>query len=324
VRAALIASSRAAGTVKAYAFWHLRALEGCRFLGINPSNPLSELDLCDLTVWFCCRWSLNSLRVFIAAVRDWQQRDFNVADLPRSHAYEAVRRGLTKLLASIDAPRPKHPMTEPLLLRLVEHLDLSRFSACRSWAMSLFAFYGVFRISEYATGRLRMEDVCVFRLASGGWAVQVTIQFSKTDDSSSDVVMVARSDALCPVRAWLRYRFMLHSSVRSNPKAAAFVSSPSSTAAVSTASFGAFIKRAASVLHLNPDDYAGHSFRRGGATAMFSAKVPESSIKDHGRWKSEAFRRYIHISRDMKAVPTATLATSARSSASGAPPPARS
>jgi len=42
----------------------------------------------------------------------------------------------------------------------------------------------------------------------------------------------------------------------------------------------------------DPATYAGHSFRRGGATAMFLAGVPEATIAAHGRWKSLAYREY--------------------------------
>jgi integrase len=39
--------------------------------------------------------------------------------------------------------------------------------------------------------------------------------------------------------------------------------------------------------------YAGHSFRRGGATAMLLAGVHPSVIQRHGRWQSDTWRRYI-------------------------------
>ena len=38
--------------------------------------------------------------------------------------------------------------------------------------------------------------------------------------------------------------------------------------------------------------FAGHSFRRGGASALFAAGVPEAAIQRHGRWKSLTVRDY--------------------------------
>ena len=48
-------------------------------------------------------------------------------------------------------------------------------------------------------------------------------------------------------------------------------------------------------LHESPDDFSGHSFRRGGATAMQLAGVPESTIAAHERWKSLASRTYFDV-----------------------------
>ena len=45
------------------------------------------------------------------------------------------------------------------------------------------------------------------------------------------------------------------------------------------------------VLNLNT-----HSFRIGGASAAASAGVPDSQIQILGRWSSDAYRRYIHVS----------------------------
>ena len=39
-----------------------------------------------------------------------------------------------------------------------------------------------------------------------------------------------------------------------------------------------------------------HTFRIGGASAAASAGVPDSVIQILGRWKSDAYRRYIRLS----------------------------
>ena len=42
-----------------------------------------------------------------------------------------------------------------------------------------------------------------------------------------------------------------------------------------------------------------HSFRIGGASAAASAGVPDSQIQILGRWSSDAYRRYIHVSDNL-------------------------
>jgi hypothetical protein len=46
------------------------------------------------------------------------------------------------------------------------------------------------------------------------------------------------------------------------------------------------------------DKYAGHSFRRGGATSLHFAGAPDSLIRIMGRWRSFAFARYVDVPHD--------------------------
>ena len=45
----------------------------------------------------------------------------------------------------------------------------------------------------------------------------------------------------------------------------------------------------------DPDEYSTHSFRRGGATCAFHAKVPDSLIQLQGDWVSDAYKRYLEM-----------------------------
>jgi integrase len=54
------------------------------------------------------------------------------------------------------------------------------------------------------------------------------------------------------------------------------------------------VKRRCKVVGIDPAHVAGHSLRRGFATAAARAKKPDRMIKRHGRWKSTAMLdRYI-------------------------------
>ena len=46
---------------------------------------------------------------------------------------------------------------------------------------------------------------------------------------------------------------------------------------------------------INPQNYSGHSFRRGGATFAMRSGVPFPLIKCQGDWASDAFERYLAI-----------------------------
>ena len=46
-------------------------------------------------------------------------------------------------------------------------------------------------------------------------------------------------------------------------------------------------------LNLNKHHYNSHSFRIGAATTAMQAKIPETHIQMLGRWRSDAYQRYI-------------------------------
>jgi hypothetical protein len=60
-----------------------------------------------------------------------------------------------------------------------------------------------------------------------------------------------------------------------------------------------------------PGNYSGHSFRRGTATWARSIGIPDADLQLLGRWKSDAYKRYIevhpenvyHVSRRLKTLP---------------------
>ena len=55
--------------------------------------------------------------------------------------------------------------------------------------------------------------------------------------------------------------------------------------------------------------YAGHSFRRGGTTAMLQAGVSQVIVQRHRRWVSDAFKRYLDSlsSPATRVIPTQAL-----------------
>lgn len=45
----------------------------------------------------------------------------------------------------------------------------------------------------------------------------------------------------------------------------------------------------------DPEHYSFHSFRRGAAFHASNQGVPDCVIKKHGRWRSEAYVRYVQV-----------------------------
>ena len=136
---------------------------------------------------------------------------------------------------------------------------------------------------------LQVRDV---RFASYG--VDIEVLYSKTSLVRTTVSISARNDDLCPSRALSAY--LAHFASRSLPAPSddpLFISFPRRVPGpMSTDEFIATVRHlyARTQPGCPPKRYAGHSFRRGGATALKLAGVTDSDI--HGRWKSDAYKAY--------------------------------
>ncbi len=197
-----------------------------------------------------------------------------------------------------DKAHRKLPITPELLRAILRKLDLSSPLHAAFWAACLLMFYTLLRRSnalfdplQAAAGRfLKRGDV--FRTAEG-IAVQVT--WSKTNQFGARVMTIplvsSPGNPLCPVQAY----------------ALALIRSPSPDRALPAFSYLAdgilipltpevFIKQLRSALSDavdNTADYAGHSFRRGGAVGAFSCGVDVESIRMLGDWRSDCYKIYL-------------------------------
>ena len=190
---------------------------------------------------------------------------------------------------------PKAALTMTDLGAIVPLVDLSSYVGARDWCAFLFAFFGLLRINEYASAGLRHRHV---RLTDGG--VDITILSSKTMQHPVTVSVAARpGDPLCPVSAY-------HGLIRighlqrvpqdaDTPLFLSFLTADQGFEPTGAEEFTRHLRflLSAAVPAADPARYAGHSFRRGGATAMLIAGVPPAVIQRHGRWQSDTWRQYI-------------------------------
>jgi hypothetical protein len=102
----------------------------------------------------------------------------------------------------------------------------------------------------------------------------------------------------------------LFSAVDSPPESFAF-SYLSGQGRLTTFTHRAFVAQFKSqlpYLGLDPARYAGHSFRRGGATFAFRCGAPPAQIKEQGDWKSAAYLLYLEFDDSARARMAALMA----------------
>jgi hypothetical protein len=269
---------------------------------IDPAAPLTELQLCGICIIYATRHRITGLAGFVSAIAHYAMRAGH-PDLPRGRTFERVRTGLLNWYGDTNFPTPARGFTLQDLHAIRARLDLSVFADARDWCAAVFAFFGLLRIKEYTCSGLLREHVTVHP-----WGINLAIPFSKTMLIPCAVAIIRRDDGLCPVAAHKAYTRHLPKRLRcSSMPYFVHDKSAASPAPLTDSTFIRHVRRwVRDHLSTDPAEYSGHSFRRGGTTALQMAGVPESTIASHGRWKSLAYRSYFDVQFNLQLRLTAT------------------
>ena len=180
----------------------------------------------------------------------------------------------------------------------------------------MFAFFGFFRKSTVAVAGNRVVDAAECGAADGaGWqrrilrrrdirvdlendCVVVTLRWTKTIqalDRTLEVYLAGQAGSLLDAVGLFQ---RLVDRIPASPDAHAFVypGDGRRLRALSHGVFVASIKALATRSGLDSSLYAGHSFRRGGATFAFAAGVRGELVQAQGDWRSDAYLAYLELS----------------------------
>jgi hypothetical protein len=284
------------------------------------TRPFSEDDLCLIIAIFASSGhKITTLKGFVAALQDhsiqrWAQ------PLPRGYRFDNVQTGLLNYYGDTNFSQPKTAFTLTDLYAFSRLLCPSVFQDAHDWCACLFAFFGLLRVQEYMSSGLRWGCVTV---TPGG--VELTIPFSKTSLIPEVVSIASRDDSLCPTQAFLAYRtFFNNYALPQRPNDPLFITClPSGYTPTTHVEFIDRVKVLVGRAFPGRDvsKYAGHSFRRGGASALKLAGVADSVIQRHGRWSSDAFLTYLDLQNNpamrllaTRAIPSPSSSSSSSSS----------
>jgi len=133
--------------------------------------------------------------------------------------------------------------------------------------------------------------------------VSITFESQKNKEKFQTISMhkVSYSQtALCPVRSWAEIvqRIRKYPSSKDSMTVNTYISHTGKLSYISSTQIRTRLQAAAATIGSNElgfkvSEIGCHSLRSGGAMAMYLAKVPITTIQLIGRWKSDAFMRYI-------------------------------
>ena len=271
-------------------------LNFCHHVRLQPF-PLSELTLQRFVACQAFRLAHRTIKVYLAGIQFWSTSmgaNTFMHQMPRLYyTMRAIRRR-----QGSSACRPRRlPITIHHLRRIHRSLSgmhYNRVEQAMFRAASSLAFFGLLRVSEYTSSQrhsfdpeytLLRSDV---RFNSEFTIMYITIKASKTDPfrQGCTIRLAKLVDPLCPIfnmRAFL--------SVRPRTSPVLFSASPQSF--LIRQDMVNLIRNCGLGINFNT-----HSFRIGGASAAAAAGIADSQIQILGRWSSNAYRRYLHLSDD--------------------------
>ena len=293
-----LAYSLRANTQRTYTSQQRTFVTICGQLGIDHEAPLTEFHLCAVVSVYARTYKRTTIGGFVSAVSNLSHT-LGHGQLPRGETFRRLLQGIDNFHAD-QVVKPKRAVTVADLIAIHRLIDHSTFEGARDWCACTLAFFALLRINEYANGGLQHQHVS---LTAAG--VMIVLPYTKTSLVPTRVDIAARADILCPSQALSSYLafFKRFPALPQKPTDSLFISRRSLTdyQNMTDTEFVAIVR---SLLqrgstHFDATQYAGHSFRRGGTSALKLAGVADSTIQRHGRWKSDVFRDYIDVEHNV-------------------------
>jgi len=257
--------------------------------------PVSISDL-SLFIAFLDRKGLapSTIATYTSAI-GYQHKLFGLPDPTSAFVIQKLLQSTRYDRVTLDS---RLPITIPLLIRLCHATTFTIFNLHQRLlfqCMMCVAFWVFLRIGEI-TGPgdkvIQLSDLS-FTLQEGNAfsAAELVLRWYKHNrcGSPSHVQLSAYNDTrICPVRSLLLYLQQ-----RVPKQGPLFMFSDGVT--VSRTWFDNQLNKAVNFCGVDPTRYKGHSFRIGAATWAAAQGWSDAQIRHQGRWRSDAFRKYIRL-----------------------------
>ena len=250
-----------------------------------------------LFISYCYKKQLapQTVTTYISALSHFNKME-NHEDPTQNFVVKRALQGFQKLKGKHDT---RLPITPSVLNRLVNSLSqctASYYQRCLFKAMFLLAFHAFLRVGEITSTGKNVIDIsavnftdCVNEIPQG---MSLTLTDFKHHNGKPPVTFQMQANHsnkdLCVVTAMWEYL-----QVRGSDQGPLFMYQDKTP--ISRHTFNQQLKISLNFCEYDTTCYKGHSFRIGAATWAKSKGIADDKIQLFGRWKSDAYRKYIRI-----------------------------
>jgi len=288
---------------------------------VGDRIPANEARLIEFVAWCSTTVAPPTIKVYLSAVRSWHvDNGYGDPTIGRLQL-ERVVRGAQRIGSQ---PRQvRLPLTIEILRRIwAVEVDQGWDDVMFRAAISL-GFFGFLRLGELTLPtattpfdprvHATVGDLTFGQHAQAGPFVAFRIKVSKTDPfrQGSTVHLGTTGMPICPVNAlstYLTYRPVKAQQGSSLNVSPLFIDNDGRI--LTKAVFIAMMRVRMQTAGLDAHAFSGHSLRIGAATTAAAAGLPDWLIKAMGRWKSDAYLRYVRTPVDQVLAVSGKLASS--------------
>ena len=260
--------------------------------------PASEEALCWFAELMSVTCGYDHIKNVLSGVK--------YADISLGYHYPSSSFSLDTTLQGLKRRLARTPFQvlpiDPTVLRLMyRNIDITKKRDLALWCAFLTAFYCLFRKANVVPKNARCDVTKILTRENIGLdkqarVVYIYVGFSKTNQYRKRdrcIPIPANED---PALDLYRHMDQLMSTVNVSEDSPAFSYGPNKF--ICYDQFTSQLKRILLRSGLNPDLYSGHSFRRGGASFLFSVGASQLMVQVLGDWTSMVYTRYLFLNED--------------------------
>lgn len=297
----LIQSSLCTSSLPTYKrAWQLLKQFFLHSFGIKDiSVPISPANLALFIAYlYDAGYASATVKTYVSSI-GYFHRLADVRDPTKVGYIMEMLRGYGKLRSSVDN---RLPVTVPILQKafdLLPQLSISHYQSVLFKAMSSLAFFAFLRMGEITIRSvhetckvLQLSQILTLTNQHGHpTSVKITFQNFKHSYNLPPVSLVISrqlNGTVCPVQRLLDY-------LRLRGTAAGPLFLNEDRQPVQRKAFADLLAMVFHHLGLPCSNYKGHSFRIGAASLAAEQGLSDAQIRLMGRWKSNAFKKYIRV-----------------------------